>query len=187
MKIWKLKVEFGNYKSFQLVNKDNEFLEEFNREMISGKLQNGKWDNMEVELIEGKENSDLSKVWNAFNTLVLSEKGKESLENLFAKWVEYIPVKYHDTTLYMVNILSIIDAIDYDKVTFRKQDTGFILGLEKYSFIPSKIKGINVFKIMLNGRIYPTEIFVTSEVKTRVEESKLLGFKFEEVWNSEVN
>lgn len=187
MKIWKVKVEFGNYKSFQLINMDSELLKEFNREMIIGKPQNGKWDNMEIELIEGNVDSDLSKIWNAVNMLVFSEKAKGNLEALFKDWVEYIPVKYKGTTLYMVNILSIIDALDYDNVTFRKQDTGFIVGVEKYSFISSKIKGINVFKVMLNGRNYPTEIFVTSEVKKQAEDSKLLGFKFEEAWNSEAD
>lgn len=184
MKIWRLEIDFGEYESFQLVNKDRQFLREFKNKILSGKPQNGELDNMEVEIVEGELASDLPKLWSASGTMLISEKAKKYLESLISDCVEFIPLKYQSVTIYIVNILRITDAIDYENAIFRRLDSGLVVGLESYSFVTSKIQGFNMFKLMLNDRIYSTEIFVTSEFKTRVEENKLLGFKFVEVWDS---
>lgn len=184
MKIWRLEIDFEEYKSFQLANQDTQFLEEFRSKVRSGKPQNGNLDNTEVEIVEGEVTSDLSAFWSAIGTMLFSEKAKRCLEGLIDDCVEFIPVKYQSETMYIVNILCILDAIDYDNSTFRKLDTGQVAGVKNYSFVASEIQGFNIFKLILNGRIYSTKIFVTSEFKTMVEKNKLLGFKFVEVWDS---
>lgn len=185
MKIWRLEIDFRDYESFQLVNKDKEFLKQFKSSILSGKEQNGRLDGLEVEVIDGNAISDLSKFWNASGTMLFSEKAKICLEDLVNNCVEFIQIKYKERVMYIVNIVAIIDAVNYKNAVFRKLDTGLIVGLNKYSFITNKIKGDNIFKVILNDRIFTTEIFVTSEFKTKVEENKLLGFKFVEVWDSE--
>ena len=184
MKIWRLEIDFGEYESFQLVNKDKQFLREFKNKILSGKPQNGELDNMEIEIVEGEIATDLPKFWSASGTMLFSEKSKNCLESLISDCVELIPIKYQNTTIYMINILCLTDTIDYSNAILKKLDSGLVVGVESYSFVTSKIQDFNMFKLMLNGRIYSTEIFVTSEFKTRVEENKLLGFKFVEVWDS---
>lgn len=182
MKVWRLEIDFGEYESFQLVNKDRQFLKEFKCKILSGNHLNGELDNMEVEILEGGLASDLSKFWSASGTMIFSQKSKENLENLISNCVEFIPLIHQNKKVYMVNVLSIVDAIDYDNAILRKLDSGLEVGVEVYSFVTSKIEGYNMFKLMLNNRIYTTEVFVTSEFKKVVEESKLLGFKFQKVW-----
>ena len=184
MKVWRLEIDFGEYESFQLVNKDRQFLKEFKYKILSGNPQNEELDNMEVEVVEGKLISDLPKFWSASGTMLFSEKAKKCLESLISNCVEFIPLIFPNRTVYIVNILSVVDAIDSDNTVFRKLDSGLVVGLEKYSFVTRKLEGYNMFKLMLNDRIYSTEVFVTSEFKKRAEESKLIGFKFLEVWNS---
>ncbi len=182
MKIFKIEAELGEYESFQLVNKNRDFLREFKCKILSGKPQKGKLDNLVLEMIGGEKFSDSPKFWSGSGILLFSEKAKRTLEDLLKNYVEFIPVKSKNVNFYIVNTLCIEDAIDYKKAELRMLDTGLIVGIEKYSFIENKVCNIPMFKVLLNDRIYSTEIYVTSEFKNKVEEAKLEGFKFIEVW-----
>lgn len=184
MKVWKVEVEHGEFESIQFVNTDRQFLKEFKRKILSGEPQYGEFDNNKVEIIEGSKKSDFPKFWGASGTLVFSERAKNCLEKYLGNNVEYIPVKLEADTYYVVNILCILDIIDYKTAIFRKLETGLVVGIEKYSFIEEQIKGHNIFKVLLNNRIFSTEIYVTSEIKSKIEEFGLEGLKFIEIWKS---
>ena len=85
----------------------------------------------------------------------------------------------------MINIISVIEATDHDKCIVRKSASGREVGYEKYVFIPEKVQGINIFKILFKGHIHSTMTFVSSEFKERVEQNHLTGFEFIEVWDSD--
>ena len=42
-----------------------------------------------------------------------------------------------------------------------------------------------MFKVLLNGRIYDSEIYVSSEIKEKIEEFNLIGFELTEMWDSD--
>lgn len=186
MKIWKIESALGEYESFQLVNKDREFLREFKKRILCGKNQKEELVNLEVEVVEGTQRSDSPKFWSASGTLIFSKRAKECVEEFLGNCVEFIPIKYKDSFFYLVNILEVIDAINYEKVILRKLDTGLVVGIEEYSFIADKVQRTPMFKVLLNGRIYSTEIYVSDKLKKKIEADNLIGFKFIEVWDSTV-
>lgn len=183
MKIWKLEVDMQDYESFQLSPRGNEFLRDFRERMSCGIPQNGKFDNLEIEVVDRGRISDSPKFWSFSGTLLLSEKAKMRLEEFLMDYVEFIPLKSKGAIYYLVNILSIVDGIDYEKTVLRKLSTGLIVGIEKYAFNLEKIKDIKLFKVLLNKRVFYTEIYVSNELK-KIIEGELVGFKFVEVWDS---
>ncbi|MBQ7944241.1 MAG: hypothetical protein IJ326_09300 [Lachnospiraceae bacterium] len=185
MKIWKLKSELGEYESFQLLSQDKDFLKDFKDKILSGQLQKGKLENLELELVEGEKYSDLPKLWSCSGILMFSERAKECLDDLLGNSVEYVEARTDNKTFYIVNILEILDAINYEEAVLRRLDTGLVVGFDKYSFLKEKIQNLHMFKVLLNGKIYSTEIYVTEELKEKVEMEQLIGFKFELVWDSE--
>ena len=42
-----------------------------------------------------------------------------------------------------------------------------------------------IFKVYINGKIHPTVVFISDELKALIEQSELKGFGFIEVWDSE--
>lgn len=187
MEIWRMEHDFKEYEGFQLVSVDRQFREEFRKKIVGGKRLNGELDNnIEVEVIDGKVPCDFPKFWTVGGGgFVFSQRAKECLENVINDYTEFIPIHVKDKPYYIVNLLSIIDAIDYEKSTFRSIASGLVVGLDKYAFLKDKIKGINMFKVMLYDTLYSEEVFVSSKVKEIIEENKLLGVKFIKVWDSE--
>lgn len=185
MKVWNLTADMDGYESFKFKNEEKDFLRNFKNEMSKGEKIKGKFDNFELEIIDTGESSDLPRFWNYIGTLVFSERAKKCLEAYLEDCVEFIPVKYEQINYYMLNVVRIADAIDYDCATFRKLDTGLVVGMDKYAFKKDVIKNINMFKVLLNGRIYDSEIYISSELKEKIEEFNLKGFKFTEMWDSD--
>lgn len=185
MKIWKIEDDFKEYESFQLTNKDRAYYREFKQKIISAKRLNGEYDNVPIELIEGREVCDFPKFWGALGVLMISERARKCLEDIIGRYVEFIPVCANGKPYYIVNLLNVLDAVDYSKSVFRVLDTGLVVGLEKYAFSEDRLQGNDMFKILLNGRIYSTEIFVSDKIKQTIEENGLSGVKFIKVWESD--
>lgn len=191
MKIYRMKAELDKYVTFLYSIENENYSKGFDEIICSGSLISGKYDSIELEVElseenEGKQIADCSKLWNVTGAYIFSEKAKNVLEELLEKSVEFFLTHYKGEIYYIVNILSIVDAIDYEKAEFRRLSTGLVVGLKKYSFHEERLKGLNIFVTTLNGNIQSTEVFVTSEFKKVVEKNKLLGFKFIEVWDSQM-
>ena len=188
MKIWKVKVDFGpneDFEDIQLADTSDKFIDEFDEAVCCGKRTNGKFDNVEVNILGGNLKTDHPKLWNAHQTMVLSKRGLNALKDILKDSVEIIPLQCKGREYFVVNILNIIDALNYNNAELKRLSTGLVVGLTKYSFLKEKIQDKNVFKILLNGIEMVTEIFVSETFKNIVEENELKGFKFEEVWDSE--
>lgn len=134
MKVWKLEADMTGFESFKLINEDKEFLRNFKKEMSNGEKKKGKLDNLEIEMIDIGELSDLPMFWNYTGILVFSERAKKYLESYLKDCVEFIPLLYKHINYYMLNVIKVVDAINYDSATFRKLDTGLVVGIDKYSF-----------------------------------------------------
>ncbi len=186
MKIWRLKYSLNEeYKAYQLKNLENPFYKDFCEKTKGGIELNGEFDNVEIDSVDGSKKSDLAHFWAGGNFILSNDNAKECLEDLIRESVEFIPLIYEKSTLYMINIISVIAATDHDKCIVRKSASGREVGYEKYVFIPEKVQGINIFKILFKGHIHSTMTFVSSEFKERVEQNHLTGFEFIEVWDSD--
>lgn len=183
MKIWRLEVDFQGFQSFKLVNEERKYLKSFKEKIFSATKMEGDFIGELIELVEGEVKTDFPKFWSASGTPLISKKSAEIFAQIISEDAELIPVKYVDDKYYLVNTLTVIDAIDRDNSEFSKLDTGLVVGLEKYGLKSQIIEGHNIFKLYLNGRIMTTEVFVSDTLKKAVEEAKLKGFKFVEVWS----
>lgn len=81
MKVWKLDADMSEYESFKLKKEDKAFLRNFKKEMSNGEKKKGKFDNLEIEIIDSGKSSDLPQFWNFTGVLVFSERAKKCLES----------------------------------------------------------------------------------------------------------
>jgi hypothetical protein len=118
-----------------------------------------------------------------FTSPVLSKKAVKCLKPLISENVEILPLKFKEGKYFAVNIITVLDAIDYEKseyITF--SDKKRIMLFDKYVFIEEKVANIPIFKIVDEKR---RDGFVSDEFKRIVEKNNLRGFKFVLVWDSE--
>ncbi|OBR62972.1 hypothetical protein A7K91_09655 [Paenibacillus oryzae] len=91
-------------------------------------------------------------------------------------------VENYEMPIKMLNITNLIDAVDYS------QSVPFLLlwrkwsGFKKLSFLKTKVSEQHIFKI---PESYKTNVYVSDYFRDTVLNSKLKGFVFDEVWNSE--
>ena len=177
MKIWLLETDANNYDCFVLSNeKDADIiLDNFN-----GKKMADRWVPIEVELFEEKRRSDTPTFSGA---PVFSRRAVDILNDLMQEKVEILTLKYIRESYYAINVINVLDCIDYETAQcIRFPTSNRVYGFTKYAFKPQLLKGEHIFKIVE----YPkSEVFVSDEFRARILNSDLVGFKFEEVWDSE--
>lgn len=143
------------------------------------------FDNAEIEVVDGQTDTDASYFWAGGGIILTNDRVKKCMGDLIDDSVEYIPLRCKDKTVYLLNIISVIDAADYDKCRINRFPDGFARNYETYAFKPEKVKDAHLFRILLEGRIRTRQAFVSTEFKKRVEENGLTGFHFTEVWDSD--
>lgn len=141
--------------------------------------QNGMLDDLQVHVIHGRKEYDISCLWNGSGLYLVNEKAKNSLESILAESVEFIPVK-NEKKLYLLNILCVADALDLNNIIANTYE-GKITYIRKFSFVKERIPKAPIFKVMCEGRIYTVDAFVTEAFKEIVDGNGLMGFHFEEV------
>jgi hypothetical protein len=115
---------------------------------------------------------------------IFSEKAVESLRELITDHVQVLPILYDKYPIYAINVLRVIDCINYEKAKVRSLSDGFVVGFEQFAFIKERLQDATIFKIR---ELLSTEIFVTDLFRDQVLKSKLIGFTFKEVWDSEAD
>ncbi len=181
MKVWRIKADLSEVnKSYQLKNyMDKPFFRDFSDKNSEGETFNGKYDNVEIFSTGGMKVRDFAHCWAGEGLIVTNEKTKACLEELLDGFVEFVPLKCGDATFYLMNVVTIIDAVDNENAVLGKSATGRTV--EKFSFIPEKIQGIPIFKTTIRNRTRVTEIFVSTEFKEYVEKNLFTGVTFTEV------
>lgn len=105
------------------------------------------------------------------------------LRDLLINNAEILPLDYEEGDFYAINVVNVMDCIDYEKLKYKTfRDGKRIMRFTKYVFDEGKIEGANLFKIKDEPLKRP---FVSDEFRKRVFENYLTGFKFELAWDSE--
>ena len=186
MRIYRMEADLAEKNVTFLDLLDHEAFLKFNKELRRGLPVSDAFRFVELERdktkTREKEFMDCSQVWITMGIVLFNQKAKDCLEGVFGDYVEFVPAKYQDDIYYIVNVLNIIDGINYEKSEFEKLDDGRPYSINKFSLRPNMVNNISIFKLFLEDRIYSTEIFVSQEVKDIVEANGLTGFSFEEVW-----
>ncbi len=176
MKIWILDCDVNKYENLK-------WREEFNLSVIQSfngqKINN--WNPIKVERMYNREFSNTPGF--SPHIPVFDEKAKNALKNILNNKVEFLPLDCENNSFFAVNVINILDCIDYNKSVYKTfSDRKRIMRFIKYSFIEKKINAQHIFKIIDEPLKRP---FVSDEFKNIVEENNLTGFIFKLAWDSE--
>lgn len=146
-----------------------------------GKSMKENWEPVAVELI----NRSVKKYdFTAFGSpyLIFNEKVLKALEPIIRDKVEYLPIAYKAENLCFINVLNMVDCLDYKKaIVDIHEKYKVVTKIKKYAFQEELLLDEVIFKIPE----FKSYIFVTDKFRNVVLENGLTGFEFEEVWNSE--
>ena len=186
MRVYRMEADLAEKNVTFLGLLNHESFMKFDQELCEGMPVSDEFRFVELERNNSnpreKEFMDCSQVWIAVGIVLFNQKAKDCLEGVFGDYVEFVPAKYQDDIYYIVNVLNVIDGINYERSEFRKTGDGKPYAVNKFSFKPNRVKNIPIFKVFFWKNIYGSDIFVSQEVKDIVAANGLTGFSFEEVW-----
>ena len=141
------------------------------------------WKPLSVKRMEPEKGLELSDA-PGFTIPVFSKEALLVLQPFIHDSVEVLELKFEEREYYGINVISVLDIVDYEKAKYIKfQSSDRIMLFTKYAFrMCDEIKQHHIFKIIDEPR---RGAFVSEEFKEMVEKNRLTGFKFELVWDSE--
>ena len=178
MKVWILDCDVDSFENL-IISGDscNNLLKTFN-----GEEKNDGWTPISVRKMYGDREFSNTPGF-APHIPVFDNKAVSELSCMLKNEAEILPLHSEDGTFYAINVIDVLDCIDYKKSEYKTfRDGKRIMCFTKYSFIESIIKKHNIFKIKDEPLKRP---FVSDEFKNIVQSSGLIGFKFELAWESE--
>jgi hypothetical protein len=109
--------------------------------------------------------------------LACSERALEVIEPLVANHVEILPIRCKEQPFYVLNALNVIDCVDYSRSVVEYSPSGRP-SISHLRFDLDCIGDKPIFKI---PQSVLTQIFVSGEFKSLVENHQLVGLKFTEI------
>ncbi|HYG34616.1 MAG TPA: DUF1629 domain-containing protein [Clostridia bacterium] len=115
---------------------------------------------------------------------VFSPKARDALRGLIEKSVEFLPVWVAQQSYFAVNVLSLVDALDKPKCTFRRYSNGLIADVTNYAFKPEVLRGTHIFKL---PETKFGEVLVSDQFVEAVTGANLIGLRPLLVWSEDLN
>ena len=186
MKVYEVR---GNYKKFAgLLYKDSHVQEQFYKR-TPGESLLSEWENIEVKKGEGNGGLTTSRhpVGNfadleSYRNPTVDDVARTALEPHIGSCGEFLPIQYNNRTRWLFNCTHLLSALDIDNSVITRFADGRIMHLQGPLYFKSEFLK-NEWIFMPAER--PAEIFVTDKFVKVVEEHKLTGFDFHEIWDSE--
>ncbi|WP_202081757.1 imm11 family protein [Caldalkalibacillus salinus] len=176
MKIWLLNNNIDGYEYFGYKNEKDAKVFTFG---FRGNRMADQWEKVELVTYENGKESDFP----GFPTPIFSSTAKQVLDEIISGAVEFLPIYHKNGTYYALNVINIVNGLDYNKsLLIRDKELDIVNDVKRYSFIEDVVRVESIFKL---PEFRATRIFVTDLFKKRVEETGLVGFEFHEVWDSE--
>lgn len=180
MNIWKLGFEVDLYDN--LIARPEMGVDEF--QSFDGRSKKNQWTSKVLTRMEPEKNLLLSNVPGFFPHIPVFDKKAVDILNKYLKHTaEILPVYSKDGEFYIINIINVLDCIDYKKSKYRMfPNSDRIMIFQSYAFIEERLRGTDIFKIKDEPR---KSAFVTDNFKNCVLENELSGFKFQLVWSGD--
>ncbi len=182
MKVYILKADANNFQNLDMVN-ENDW--EWSQK-IDGSHLASYWKPLAVHVLYDE---DLDKYLPAsdfpllaFHIPIFSKRAAFTLGDMLAGHGELLPLLCREGEYYAYNVTCVLDALDEDGSNLVRFPDGRILDIKSYSFYPDKLGNCPIFKLPQTPLM---DVFVTDEFKHKVEESKLTGFTFKLVYNTD--
>lgn len=139
------------------------------------------WSPIQVETMYKKQYHDFPNY--VSGKPVVSKRVKEILEPFLIGKVEFLPLIHETLELYMINVLEIIDCVDWKRSDVMLTSKGQFAGFNKLVFDFNRIpENTYMFKIKEMAGVW---VFVTSAFKEIIERHKIKGLDFSKVFDSE--
>lgn len=176
MKLWELRIENG----FDvLYSKDDNI-----KEIMSCFIGSLKSDYLEpIELITIEEGLYADIVSFSKNPLrpIFTQNAVNALQELMKDSVEMLPVKHPKYDCYIINIVDVVDCLNYKGSKICRWGT-----IEKYDIIEERVNGHHIFLVDIRERKTTSLIpLVSDEFKQRVLSNGLKGLRFRLAWDSD--
>lgn len=182
MKVYQWGSEKDKYDSFTFPNREE--LHQFFDPYFDGTMIGDNWGAVHIETYKSRKKCDCTGIGRKYP--IFSDRAIKVLHPYLESHVEVLPLIHPTESYYAVNVIRLVDALDYDKASlkFVEGHPDFIEEVHQYAFKPELVAQYPIFKIPEFKRLY---VFVTDTFKEAVEASGLKGFKFELLWDSEVS
>lgn len=177
MKVWIMDSDVDNYENLAWSeDTDLDYIHSFD-----GRPKANGWGGLSVKRMYDRDFSNTPGL--SPHIPVFDSRAAHTLKDLIVNDAELLSLTCPDGDFYAVNVTKVLDCIDYNKSEYKMfRDGKRIMRFVKYSFIKDAITGVNIFRIKDMPLLRP---FVSDQLKSRVENSDLCGFKFELAWDSE--
>ena len=176
MKIWEFCVD---YKYEQLESVRDMSIDELHT--FDGRSKIKDWTPLAVKSME--RNLPFGDVTSLWHMEVVSPKVIEAVKDLTEGQAEYLPLLCINYEYYLVNVINLVDAIDYSKAKVEYfPNSNRVMMFEKFAFLEEKLKGNHIFKPVERRGI---NLYVSDEFRQRVIDSGATGARFDLIWDSE--
>lgn len=149
---------------------------------LNGSPRGMDWKPIAVNRVRADKHQDFKASdfpWLGSHALVMRQSAVDALRNILEANGEVLPLSTTDCVdLYILNA-NVIDALDEANSSLMMfPGTNRIMHIKKIAFVPSAIKGNDLFR--LPHRASPT--YVSERFVERVKETNLRGLTFNKVW-----
>lgn len=116
---------------------------------------------------------------------VFTPESLKLLGDLMVQNVQLLDVEVINTNIEykLGNVLVLTDVVNYEHCVIHRFPTGRFLEFKKIVFFEERVAEQHIFKVPEESKSY---VFVSDQFRERVLNSKLKGFDFIEVWDSEI-
>jgi hypothetical protein len=109
---------------------------------------------------------------------IFSTRAVSVLHDILVAHGEILPLLSQDGDYFIFNLLTVVDAINWECSRIRKLPSGAIMDMgNTYAFHPEQLRNVHMFRPPQLKTVFVTDTFVQ-----RVTQSGLTGFKFPLVW-----
>jgi hypothetical protein len=140
---------------------------------FTGKRLAHMWVPVAVKIFKVKRAGDFPSLIN--HVPVLSSRAWQVLQSLIGGSVEALPLEHPTGIFYAINVLDLVDCLDYSRSQIERFPSGGIMYIERYAFKKGCVEGRHIFKI---AEAPLKRVLVSDTFKQLVEKSQLEGLIF---------
>ncbi len=175
--VWIVVPDSDNYDRLELVYPDRDI--DYYRQFVGIPLADT-WVPLAVRFDRAAFRSDFPSLPGG-DPLIANARALNVLDSMFHDAIEALPLNCVDCTdesLYMINVLQILDCFDRSRSEFEQFSDGRIYYVDHYVFKEDCVADVGIFKI---PELLTTVTYATSSFRQVVEEYRLKGLKFRPV------
>lgn len=148
---------------------------------FNGEKKEDIWSPVEVETLYKKQYHNFPHY--RIGKPVVSKKVKDILLPYVTNEIEFLPLLHKDLELYMINVTNVLDCVDWKRSDVKWWKDGSFFGFNKIVFDFDKIpENTYMFKFK---ELATVSVYVTDAFKELIENHKLKGLDFSDVYDSE--